>query len=416
MSNVLFFTSDYPEKSKGNLYVDLVQEFINQGHHVFVVVPCERKYGKKTTITKTQNLTVIRAKSLNFRGDVSLLEKGIATLGFYYWYPYMMNKYCKNVRFDLVLCATLPITYARVMQLVHRRDAACVYLLQKDFFPQSAVDLGILKKGTLKYRLFRNLEKKMFRNADAIGVISPKNVQYLLEHNAFLAKDKVEVCPNSIIPDTWEKILLKKSQRQVIREKYKIPLDKVVFIYGGNISRAQGIDFICDVARNAGQCENAYFLFVGNGNEYSRLADEIEKLQANNVKILSYLPKEDYDDLLAACDVGLVFLDPRFTIANIPSRTLSHMNMGQPILAATDEYTDYKELLQNNNIGLWSASKDIGSFITNLRQMIASEDMRKVMGENARTYLEKEWNAKRTYEIIIRHITQKKVSSASLKY
>ena len=92
------------------------------------------------------------------------------------------------------------------------------------------------------------------------------------------------------------------------------------------------------------------------------------------------------------------------------------MNMGQPILAATDEYTDYKELLQNNNIGLWSASKDIGSFITNLRQMIASEDMRKVMGENARTYLEKEWNAKRTYEIIIRHITQKKVSSASLKY
>ena len=48
--------------------------------------------------------------------------------------------------------------------------------------------------------------------------------------------------------------------------------------------------------------------------------------------------------------------------------------------------------------------------------MIASEDMRRAMGENARTYLEKEWNAKRTYEIIIRHITQKKVSSASLKY
>lgn len=404
MSNVLFFTSDYPEGAKGNLYVDLVQEFVNQGHQIFVVVPLERKYGKKTSVTRMENLTVIRARSLNFRGDVSLLEKGVATLGFYYWYPYVLKKYLKDVCFDLVICATLPITYAKVMKLLRKRDSAYIYLLQKDFFPQSAVDLGILRKNSVKYKLFRSIEKKMLKNADAIGVISPKNVQYLLKHNAFVNKNQVEFCPNSILPDTMEEILQKKDKRNIIREKYDIPKDKVVFIYGGNISRAQGIDFICNVVRNAYRCEAAYFLFVGRGNEYFSLEQEIDRIRPDNVKIISYLPKADYDVLLAACDVGLVFLDAHFTIANIPSRTLSHMNMGQPILAATDEYTDYKELLRDNNMGLWSNSTDIESFIRNARHLTASESLRKQMGANARFYLERVCRTKNSYDIIMKHV------------
>ena len=41
-----------------------------------------------------------------------------------------------------------------------------------------------------------------------------------------------------------------------------------------------------------------------------------------NMKLMSKLPKDDYDRMVAACDVGLIFLDHRFTIPNFPSRLL----------------------------------------------------------------------------------------------
>ena len=52
------------------------------------------------------------------------------------------------------------------------------------------------------------------------------------------------------------------------------------------------------------------------------------------------LPKADYETIVASCDVGMIFLDHRFTIPNFPSRMLSYMKAKIPILAVTDPNTD----------------------------------------------------------------------------
>ena len=44
--------------------------------------------------------------------------------------------------------------------------------------------------------------------------------------------------------------------------------------------------------------------------------------------------KEDYELMISACDVGLIFLDHRFTIPNFPSRLLAYMQAGLPVLQA----------------------------------------------------------------------------------
>ena len=94
--NVVFFTSVYPEDGYGNLYFDLVKEIENQGYHVDVVTPIERKYKKSTTCIQNGDINVFRVKSLNFRGKVSLIEKGIATLWFLIWFKKVYYKYLKQ--------------------------------------------------------------------------------------------------------------------------------------------------------------------------------------------------------------------------------------------------------------------------------------------------------------------------------
>lgn len=74
------------------------------------------------------------------------------------------------------------------------------------------------------------------------------------------------------------------------------------------------------------------------------------------------LPREEYDQMIAACDVGLIFLDHRFTIPNFPSRLLYYMQAGLPVLACTDPYTDVGKVITDSGFGWWCESNDVTAF------------------------------------------------------
>jgi len=67
-------------------------------------------------------------------------------------------------------------------------------------------------------------------------------VRYLLDSNPEIDSEKVEIAPNfielNISVDDW------KSKDQTILEKYNLPADKPIFIYGGNLGKPQGLDFL----------------------------------------------------------------------------------------------------------------------------------------------------------------------------
>ncbi len=85
-------------------------------------------------------------------------------------------------------------------------------------------------------------------------------------------------------------------------------------MYGGNLGRPQGVDFLMEVLEANEWRENSYFVIVGSGTEYLRLKRCFLDHDFQNSKLLSALPKEQYDNLVRVCDVGLIFLDCRFTI------------------------------------------------------------------------------------------------------
>ena len=90
------------------------------------------------------------------------------------------------------------------------------------------------------YRYFRKIEQELYRVSDFIGCMSDANCKYIIEHNNII-REKVEVCPNSI--DVFDKSI-SEERRKEVREKYSLPLDKVIFVYGGNLGKPQDIPFI----------------------------------------------------------------------------------------------------------------------------------------------------------------------------
>lgn len=75
-----------------------------------------------------------------------MIEKGINMMLIQQRYIRAIRTFYNQVKFDLVLYPTPPITFLKVVEYVKKRDGAQSYLMLKDIFPQNAVDIGMMKK------------------------------------------------------------------------------------------------------------------------------------------------------------------------------------------------------------------------------------------------------------------------------
>ena len=145
--NILFLTLLRIDSiDERGIYSDLLRDLHNKGNKIFVVSPLERRLKLKTNLSITESSRILRIKTLNIQ-KTNFFEKTLATLAVEYQYIFAVKKYFKEVKFDLIIYSTPPVTFARVINYIKHRDCALSYLLLKDIFPQNAIDLKLFKKG-----------------------------------------------------------------------------------------------------------------------------------------------------------------------------------------------------------------------------------------------------------------------------
>lgn len=383
------------------LYPDLLRCFRERNHQIYTVSPYQRRENKKTSLIKENDTTMLHVRIGNIT-KCSLIEKGLSTILIEMQFIKAIKKFFKHTKFDLVIFSTPPITFAKVIKYIKKRDSAKTYLLLKDIFPQNAVDIGMMtKKGakSIIYKMFRKKEEGLYRVSDYIGCMSQANVDYILKHNPEINPEIVHINPNSI---EVEESALSEDKKAEIKAKYGIPENATTFIYGGNLGRPQGIPFLIESLKANKDKTDRFFVICGTGTDYGKLKAYYDAEKPQNVLLLNGLPKEEYDEFVKAFDVGLIFLDHRFTIPNFPSRLLSYMQSKMPVIACTDPNTDIGKVAEEGGFGISCESSDPANFTAAVDEML-TRDL-KVMGEKAFTYLTENYTADKSCEIILKHI------------
>lgn len=398
--NVLFLTiSKFPDVEQYGIYTDLIRTFRDNGHNVYVVNPLERRYQTQTNLKENKGIHILGVRTLNMQ-KCNFIEKGIGILLVGSQFKNAIKHYLGNIRFDLILYSTPPITFTKAVKYVKQRDKAFTYLLLKDIFPQNAVDINLIRSKGLLHRCFKYKEKQLYCVSDYIGCMSKANVDFVIKNNPYIKTDKVEVNPNSM-----ELFEVKSKDKETIRGKYGLPLDRKIFIYGGNLGKPQAIDFIIECMNANLNRQDCFFLIVGAGTEYYKLENWVDIAKPQNLKLISYLPNEQYNELLSCCDVGMIFLDYRFTIPNFPSRLLTYLNNRLPVLVSTDRSCDMGQIAEDNSFGFYSPSNDVSSFTQTITKFINSDIPH--MGDNAYRYLVDNYTVDRSYKEIVKHIQNK---------
>lgn len=385
--------------NQSGVYTDLLRYFHKNGHQVYVVSQLERRQKQKTFFEISSGINILRVKTGNIT-KTKWFEKGISTLLLPFQYYNAINKFWNYESFDLILYSTPPITLDRTVVKLKNRDHAFSYLMLKDIFPQNAVDLGILKKKGVKgivYKLFRRKEKHIYNISDKIGCMSPANVHYVLKNNPQLEADKLELCPNTI--DSYK--VSDNSDKSTFREKYKLPQDKMILLYGGNFGKPQNVDFIIDVLQEAECFSILHFVMCGSGTDFYKLTEYFKNQNPTNVSIIDAIPFHEYTELLRSADVGLIFLDYHFTIPNFPSRLVDYMNYSLPVFAATDEATDLGKIIQENQLGWWCKSDSTKGYISTLQEIINTRSKLKNIGKHSKEFMEQNFSTECAYHAII---------------
>lgn len=405
--NLIFLTlARIEDIEQRGIYPDLMRKFRGEGHQVYIVCPCERRLGQNTSLVKSHGVHILNVKTLNVQ-KTNIIEKGIGTLLLETQFKYAIKKYLKGVKFDLITYSTPPITFTNVVKYLKKQNPQAIsYLQLKDIFPQNAIDIGLFGEKSLFNWFFRRKETSLYKVSDYIGCMSPANVKFLQDHNPEVDPSRVEIAPNSI--ELKEETIEEEQEKADwlhIRKKYNLPINRPIFIYGGNLGKPQGIDYLVRCLNAVKNRYDCYFVVVGSGTEYEKL-DAWYRATENStpdlaVKVMQSLPKEDYDLLVKHCDVGLIFLDCRFTIPNYPSRLLSYLENKMPVICATDVNTDIGKIAEDNGYGYWCESVNPDDFVSLVDKMLQSDI--KQMGDKGYQYLRKNYLVEHTYHTIMKH-------------
>lgn len=387
----------YEEKNSSTLEKELVLELAKKNN---VTVATLSETGE-TYLKKIDNVEVFKINVGDYYSPkVTKIDKGLTMLKLPYIFGYNIKKYLGKNKYDLIITSTPMLNNPLLLKKLKSIYNSKIMLIIWDIFPQNAIDLRIIKNKLL-INIFSKKYNKAIELADYISCMSEGNQKYLSGKYPG-ALNKFFVLKN------WAQIKDKPVfNKKLIREKYGYSEQDFICIFGGNMGKPQKLENVLKLAKKSLIDKDIKFLFIGKGTERKTLENLVKTESISNVKFLDYIPREDYELITAACDIGLVSLDERFTVPNFPSKTTDYFKLELPILASLDSCAakDYGKFLQDEvKGGLFALAGDTENLYNQLLKLKNNSELKIELGKNGRKYYENELGVDKAYKTIMKQI------------
>lgn len=393
--NILFLYISLGDLSQPNIFSDLIKEFARQGHNVIVATPA--KPGMNIGLCVESGIKVLRIQTDQLTANKSNIKKALGYIKLIWQYPRAIKKYLGTQHFDYIIGHSLPPELGIIIPRLKRMFNAKFYLQLCEFIWQDSVALGYFKESSFVCKYYKWLEARLIRSADHIGCPSQRNIDFALNFHPWAASKEIHILNYCLYPIDETRLSTD------FRRRYNLE-GKFIVIYGGSINVAQKIEYVIDLAESCIDYEDVVFCIIGRGSRFDEIKADAVHRRLNNILFLDFMPQLEYMSLLATCDVGVVSLNEKLQMPNIPSKTITLFNLRKPILASIDHSTDYGSLLEKINAGKWSYAGDIDAFKNNLLSLYYDPELCSRMGENGHQYYIKYMLPEKTYNVIMEHI------------
>ncbi len=382
---ILLICAFFPPEvgSAAHLYYELGLALKARGHEVTVltglpryhVIGQAKAYRKRPFISETYHgLRVFRVFNLDIPWDVPLLrglDQFLSALVFGVAGTFLPP-------FEVALVYSPPLPLAVATYFMGRLRGQPAVLNVQDIFPQSAIDLGVLKNPWL-IRFFKGMEAFAYRHFRLTIAHSEGNRQYIISRGG--QPERVKAIPNWVDTEAIKPDIKTNSLRAALGLE-----SHFIVSFAGIMGYSQDLGMIVDAAALLKDHQDIAFLLVGEGVEKPRLQQMVQESNLTNVHFLPMQPKEEYPKVLAASDLCLVTLRKEVKTPVVPSKILSIMAAGRPVLASLPLEGDAPRLIAEAQCGICLPPENPGLLAEAILKIKQDSRLGEEMGAKGRHY------------------------------
>lgn len=306
-------------------------------------------------------------------------------------YGHAAADFVRSWKPDAVLSGNTPTETQEPLTRATVAAGGRFYYWVQDFY-SLAVDQLLRKKlplvGGWIGAWYRHLDRRQFGRSAGVVAITGDFTPILAEQFG-VPVERVSVVPNWAVIEELPALPKDNawSRRHGLHEKF-------VFLYSGTIGMKHNPALILELARHFRDESDVEIVVVSEGIGADWLRREGADLP--NLRLLPYQDFAELPMVLASGDVLLGILEEEAGIFSVPSKTLSYLCAGRPLLLAVPPANLAARITREEEAGITIAPRDVAGLLAAARRLREDAGERAALGANARAYAERTFPIERT--------------------
>jgi glycosyltransferase involved in cell wall biosynthesis len=190
------------------------------------------------------------------------------------------------------------------------------------------------------FKLLRGIDKFSCNVAGRVIVLS-NDMKVSLEARPDYKKNNIVVINNFSMPFHGEVLPV---DNELLKEQGKFRV-----IFAGNLGRFQGLEAFIDAMKLLIHCSDIELVLLGEGSALSKL-----KEQAGEMDNIRFLPHQEVSvarGIIRDADLGIVSLSKEIYKYAYPSKTMTYLDEGCPVLVSVEKKSELVRFVNDNKIG-----------------------------------------------------------------
>jgi glycosyltransferase involved in cell wall biosynthesis len=257
----------------------------------------------------------------------------------------------------------------------------------RDLWPQTPIDMGVIKLNSIIAKLMYRWEKFMYQKADEIIILLPNAKKYI--ESKGISSEKIVWIPNGVNLKRFDNPKQLDSDSNLVQLLRKNK-DNFKIIYIGAHGPANGLSVFIDTATILQKnYDEIQFFLIGDGVEKEKLQYDSEKHNLKNIHFFSSIPKEQISDLLRYADLLVHCFAPInvFKYGISPNKIYDYLASSKPIIMSVETTNNIVQDAKAGIVVKPGNSEALVDGILKIKKMLPEE--RKRLGANGRAYVEK---------------------------
>jgi colanic acid biosynthesis glycosyl transferase WcaI len=392
MHKITFICAVFPPEPEpaGVMASQLAAKLSADGHSVTMIVPVpNRPRGRiyegfesrqNRTTTAPEGYRIVRCPHWLIGPTRRLIDRVMENLTFGIsatWGAWRQG------RPDVLIVETWPLFGVQCAALLARWWRIPFLYYVQDVYPEAAVHAGYLGADSWVARVLRAWDRRLCMQSAKVIAISPA-MSSVLSTTRRLSSGHLAVISN------WQDSAEFRMQTfsGAWREEQQIPSSAFVAMFAGTMGHVSGVECLVSVADILRDQRNILILCVGEGIHRTEMEEKAAALHLYNIRFLPFQPRERLVEMQQSANVMLLTMNSNATDSSVPSKLISYMAAGRPVICAANSSTTVATVVREADAGLVIPPDDPAVIARTIKEL--AQDLPRVqkMGQRSRRYFE----------------------------